>query len=87
MSLKFQYYNFSNENIVQQSNKLEKTNNNLFISTEKSLSARNIFVLLTITAIGLMVVYYNSILIYWQQTYHFELLNTNTLTTQNTLQD
>ncbi|WP_294965995.1 DUF459 domain-containing protein [uncultured Gilliamella sp.] len=87
MSLKFQYYNFSNENIVQQSNKLEKTNNNLFISTEKSLSARNIFVLLTITAIGLMVVYYNSILIYWQQTYHFELLNTNTLTTQNTLED
>ncbi|OCG26607.1 hypothetical protein A9G11_13635 [Gilliamella sp. wkB108] len=45
--------------------------------TQKTLSVRYILILLCMTATVLMVIYYKSILIYWQQTYHFDLIHAN----------
>ena len=50
------------------------------ISDDASLSSKYIFVLLSVTAIALIAIYYNSILIYCQQTYHSDIFNTGSLT-------
>ncbi|PXZ05481.1 SGNH/GDSL hydrolase family protein [Gilliamella apicola] len=50
------------------------------ISDDASLSSKYIFVLLLVTAIALIAIYYNSILIYCQQTYHSDIFNTGSLT-------
>ncbi len=49
------------------------------VNINTCLSARYIFILLFVTGIALMVLYYKSILIYWQQTYHSDLFHSNTL--------
>jgi hypothetical protein len=51
-------------------------------SAQQSLSPKYILVLLSITAIALIAIYYQSILIYWQQTYHSDLFNANHFTQQ-----
>ena len=47
--------------------------------TQRTLSAWYVFVLLLVTAIALIIIYYKSVLIYWQQTYHFDLVNSQSL--------
>lgn len=79
LNLKWQSPNTLNKVAFKRSRKFVKNN---FISeiVRSTLSARYICVILLLTAVVLMSIYYKSILIYWQQTYHSDLLDSDTLT-------
>ena len=57
------------------------------ISDDALLSSKYIFVLLSVTAIALIAIYYNSILIYCQQTYHSDIFNTGSITQETEQKD
>ena len=78
LNLKWQSPNTLNKNTFKRSRKFAK-NNVVSEIVRSTLSARCICVILLLTAIVLMSIYYKSILIYWQQTYHSDLLDSDTL--------
>ena len=78
LNLKWQCPNALNKGTFKRSRKFVK-NNVISEIVRSTLSARYICVILLLTAIVLMSIYYKSILIYWQQTYHSELLDSDTL--------
>ncbi|ORF44432.1 GDSL-type esterase/lipase family protein [Gilliamella apicola] len=77
LNLKWQCPNALNKGTFKRSRKFVK-NNVISEIVRSTLSARYICVILLLTAIVLMVIYYKSILIYWQQTYHSDLLDSDT---------
>ena len=78
LNLKWQSPNTLNKTTFKRSRKFAK-NNVVSEIVRSTLSARCICVILLLTAIVLMSIYYKSILIYWQQTYHSDLLDSDTL--------
>lgn len=78
LNLKWQSPNALNKVAFKRSRKFVK-NHIISEIVRSTLSARYICVILLLTAIVLMSIYYKSILIYWQQTYHSELLDSDTL--------
>ncbi|OCF92540.1 hypothetical protein A9G17_05115 [Gilliamella sp. wkB7] len=78
LNLKWQSPNALNKAAFKRSRKFVK-NHIISEIVRSTLSARYICVILLLTAIVLMSIYYKSILIYWQQTYHSELLDSDTL--------
>ena len=63
----------------------KRTKNNFkksdcLLDKQDTLSAKKIFFLLFITGIALIAIYHRSILIYWQQTYHSDLFNSESVT-------
>ena len=67
------------------SNNNKRTKNNFkksdcLLNNHDTLSAKKIFFLLFITGIALIAIYHRSILIYWQQTYHSDLFNSESVT-------
>lgn len=82
LTLKRQRHNSLKKGTIQKLKKSKKTKSNRHKITKNALSTWYVFGLLSFTAIALMIIYYQSILIYWQQTYHFDLLNSNSLTVQ-----
>ena len=78
LNLKWQSPNALNKVVFKRSRKFVK-NHIISEIVRSTLSARYICVILLLTAIVLMSIYYKSILIYWQQTYHSELLDSDTL--------
>lgn len=79
LNLKWQSPNTLNKVAFKRSRKFVK-NNVISEIVRSTLSARYICVILLLTAVVLMSIYYKSILIYWQQTYHSDLLDSDTLT-------
>ncbi|MCX8699888.1 DUF459 domain-containing protein [Gilliamella sp. B2840] len=79
LNLKWQCPNALNKGVFKRSRKFVK-NNVISEIVRSNLSARYICLILLLTALVLMSIYYKSILIYWQQTYHSHLLDSNTLT-------
>ena len=77
LNLKWQCPNALNKGTFKRSRKFVK-NNVISEIVRSTLSARYICVILLLTAIVLMATYYKSILIYWQQTYHSDLLDSDT---------
>ena len=77
LNLKWQCPNALNKGTFKRSRKFVK-NNVISEIVRSTLSARYICVILLLTAIVLMAIYYKSILIYWQQTYHSDLLDSDT---------
>ncbi|PXY99580.1 SGNH/GDSL hydrolase family protein [Gilliamella apicola] len=77
LNLKWQCPNALNKGTFKRSRKFVK-NNVISEIVKSTLSARYICVILLLTAIVLMAIYYKSILIYWQQTYHSDLLDSDT---------
>ncbi|OCG13448.1 GDSL-type esterase/lipase family protein [Gilliamella apicola] len=77
LNLKWQCPNALNKGTFKRSRKFVK-NNVISEIVRSTLSACYICVILLLTAIVLMVIYYKSILIYWQQTYHSDLLDSDT---------
>jgi Uncharacterized protein conserved in bacteria len=77
LNLKWQSPNTLNKTTFKRSRKFVK-NNVISEIVRSTLSARYICVILLLTAIVLMAIYYKSILIYWQQTYHSDLLDSDT---------
>jgi len=61
--------------VQKKSEKLDFLQNN-----QATFSAKNIFILLFITGIALIVIFHRSVLIYWQQTYHSDFLNSGSVT-------
>ena len=61
--------------VQKKSEKLDFLQNN-----QATVSAKNIFILLFITGIALIVIFHRSVLIYWQQTYHSDFLNSGSVT-------
>ena len=76
LNLKWQCPNALNKGTFKRSRKFVK-NNVISEIVRSTLSARYICVILLLTAIVLMAIYYKSILIYWQQTYHSDLLDSD----------
>lgn len=79
-NLKRQRHNSLNKSAIKPTNKSKNIHNNLSVNTQKPLTVRYILFVLSFTAIVLMGIYYKSILIYWQQTYHSDLLHSDSLT-------
>lgn len=57
------------------------------ITQKESLSPKYVFIMLLITAIALIAIYYKSVLIYWQQTYHHDLFNSGSTIQKTDLDD
>lgn len=72
---KRQIRKLSNSRAVNSSLKINKKQIN---KSSINLSANAIVMIFLITAIGLIVLYRQSIIIYWQQTYHFNPFHSNT---------
>ena len=70
--------NNTTKNIKRAQKKSEKLN--FLQNNQATFSAKNIFILLFITGIALIVIFHRSILIYWQQTYHSDFLNSGSVT-------
>lgn len=81
--LKRQCYRALNKGVpAKSSHNTRKKTNHL---DNNPLSARYVLVLLFIIAISLMAIYYKSILIYWQQTYHTDLFDSGKIFVQDNL--
>ncbi|OCG40037.1 hypothetical protein A9G25_09110 [Gilliamella sp. Bif1-4] len=79
-SLKRQRHKSLNKSVIKKN--LHKKTNAPLVFTGSSLSARYILVILSVTAIALIAIYYKSILIYCQQAYHTDLFDGNTIASQ-----
>ncbi|NUF49286.1 SGNH/GDSL hydrolase family protein [Gilliamella sp. ESL0250] len=83
-NLKRQRHKSLNKNTLKKDHKKTNKVSTSPILASKPLSARYILVILFVTAIALIAIYYKSILIYGEQVYHTDLFNSDTLAIQET---
>ncbi|MWP61465.1 SGNH/GDSL hydrolase family protein [Gilliamella sp. Pas-s25] len=83
-NLKRQRHKSLNKNTFKKDHQKTNKVNTSLILANKPLSARYIFLILFVTAIALIAIYYKSILIYGEQVYHTDLFNSDTLAIEET---
>ncbi|MWN89126.1 DUF459 domain-containing protein [Gilliamella sp. Pra-s65] len=84
-NLKRQHHKSLNKNTFKKSHQKNKKNKPASVLVSNHLSAGYILIVLFVTSVALIILYYKSILIYWQQAYHTDLLNSNNFIAQGTL--
>ncbi|OCG44958.1 hypothetical protein A9G28_01405 [Gilliamella sp. Fer1-1] len=84
-NLKRQRNKSQHKNTLKKDCKKNKKTNSSLVVTSNLLSTRYVFLIMFVTAIALIAIYYKSILIYCEQVYHTDLLNNNTLANQESL--